>query len=101
MKHALTIPQPPEGSVTPLSRSELTESNNDALGTGTNVICWVSVIIDANGVPQDPKVILSLDPRRDQDAIDAVKNYRFKPATNGYQPVPVRVTVEVNFRLHK
>ena len=40
-------------------------------------------------------VALSLD----QAAIDAVKKYRFEPATYQGKPVPVELYVEVNFEI--
>jgi len=37
----------------------------------------------------------------DQKALEAVRKYRFKPAMkDGKTPVPVMITVEVNFRLY-
>lgn len=36
----------------------------------------------------------------DQEAIEAVKLWRFQPATKDGQPVPVMINVEVNFRLY-
>ncbi len=36
----------------------------------------------------------------DENAVGAVNRYRFKPAMKaGLEPVPVQITVEVNFRL--
>jgi TonB family protein len=66
--------------------------------TGT---CIVGLIVDVNGVPQNVHLVKSLEPSLDQKAIEAVKNYRFKPALkDGTTPVPVKVNVEVNFRLY-
>jgi len=62
-------------------------------------ICLISVIIDAHGYPQNPRVVQALGMGLDEKALDAVRRYRFKPATNGGRPVPVRITVEVDFRL--
>jgi TonB family protein len=65
-------------------------------------ICVLSVIVDANGVPQNVHVVRSLEPSLDDNAVDAVKQYRFKPAMkDGTTPVPVMVTVEVDFHLYK
>jgi TonB family protein len=65
-------------------------------------ICLVSVIVDAQGMPQNPRIIKSLYPGLDQSAIDAILRYRFKPAMkNGVEPVPVQITVEVNFQLYE
>ena len=64
-------------------------------------ICLVSLIVDAHGMPQDARVVRSLNPGLDQNAIQAVYRYRFKPALkDGWQPVPVMITAEVHFRLH-
>ena len=62
--------------------------------------CWISFIVDANGMPQNAKVVHGLDPGLDQNALDAVSKYRFKPAMKHGQPVPVMITVQVNFKLY-
>jgi hypothetical protein len=36
----------------------------------------------------------------DEKALEAVLKYRFKPAMKGSTPVPVMISVEVNFRLY-
>jgi protein TonB len=51
-------------------------------------------------MPQNPKVIRSLEADLDDKALEAVRKYRFKPAMKGGQPVPVIVDIEVNFRLY-
>jgi TonB family protein len=63
--------------------------------------CLISVIVDTNGLPQNPRVVKSLDSRLDRKAIEAVNHYRFKPARKqSGEPVPVMITVQVNFRLY-
>jgi TonB family protein len=65
-------------------------------------ICAIGLIVDANGVPQNVHVIKGLEPTMDDNAIDAVKQYRFKPAMkDGTTPVPVEITVEIDFKLVK
>lgn len=65
--------------------------------TGT---CDVSVILDAQGNPHSPRVIKSLDPSLDEKALEALMKYRFKPALkDGKIPVPLMITIEVNFQL--
>ena len=61
--------------------------------------CLISVIVDANGMPQNPRLVKSLEPSMDQNAIAAVGKYRFKPAMKAGVPVPVVITVQVAFRL--
>jgi periplasmic protein TonB len=63
-------------------------------------ICVISVIVDAHGNTQDPKVVRTLGMGLDEKALDAVRKWRFKPAMKGNMPVPVRINVEVNFRLY-
>jgi periplasmic protein TonB len=36
----------------------------------------------------------------DENALEAVLRYRFKPAMKGGKPVPVLITIAVNFRLY-
>jgi len=62
-------------------------------------MCIVAVIVDAHGMPQNPRVMRHLGMGLDEKAIDAVMRYRFKPATKNGKPVPVAITVLVNFHL--
>lgn len=63
-------------------------------------ICMVSIIVDARGYPQNPRVVRSLGMGLDEKALEAVKRYRFKPAMKDGRPVAVMMTVEVDFRLY-
>ena len=58
------------------------------------------MIVDANGMPQNPRVIRSIDPELDLQALLAVQQYRFRPAMKRDQPVPVMIAVEVSYRLY-
>lgn len=68
-------------------------ANNSATG-----VCVISLIVDANGMPQSLRVVRTLNPARDESALEAVNKYRFKPGTKDGQPVSVKMSVEVNFR---
>lgn len=64
-------------------------------------ICVVSIIVDVNGNPQNPRIVRPIGMGLDEKAIEAVKQFRFKPAMkDGKTPVPVMITVEINFRLY-
>ena len=64
-------------------------------------VCLIEMIVDAHGNPVDPHVIRALGMGLDEKALEAVRKYRFKPAMkDGKTPVPVMITVEVNFRLY-
>jgi len=62
-------------------------------------LVFVSVIIDAQGMTQNPRIFRSYKPDFDAQAIKTVKQYRFKPAMHAGQPVAVPITIEVNFTL--
>jgi periplasmic protein TonB len=64
-------------------------------------VCLISLIVDAQGNPQNPRVVRALGMGLDEKALEAVRKYKFKPAFKvGQGPVPVMITVEVNFRLY-
>ena len=62
------------------------------------VVLWV--VIGVDGRPQQMKVQRSLGMGLDEKALEAVRKWRFKPATRDGKPVPVAVNVEVSFRLY-
>jgi TonB family protein len=62
-------------------------------------VCMISVIIDAQGNPQSPRVVRHLGMGLDEKALQAVAKYRFKPARKDGKPVAVRISVMVDFRL--
>ena len=62
-------------------------------------VCVFSLIVDAQGNPQRVQVVRQLGKGLDQKAVEAVKQYRFKPAMLHGEPVAVQVHIKVNFRL--
>jgi len=64
-------------------------------------VCIVSLIVDAQGNPQNPRVVRALGMGLDEKALEAVRKYKFKPAMkDGRTPVAVPINIEVNFRLY-
>ena len=63
-------------------------------------ICVVSVIVDVQGNPRNVKVVRPLGMGLDEKAVEAVRQYKFKPAYYQGHPVPVEVNIEVNFRIY-
>jgi len=59
----------------------------------------VNLIVDAEGRPQNVHVIRGVGMGLDQKALEAVRQYRFKPALENGRPVPVQVNVEVQFSI--
>lgn len=62
-------------------------------------VCVISVIIDAQGNPQNPRVVRALGMGLDEKALEAVLKYRFKPARKDGKAVAARISVMVDFRL--
>jgi periplasmic protein TonB len=63
-------------------------------------VCVVSLVVDAQGNPQRVQVVRHLGMGLDEKALEAVRQYKFKPATLQGKPVPVEVNIEVNFRIY-
>jgi protein TonB len=59
----------------------------------------MSLIVDAHGNPQNIRVVRPLGMGLDEKAVEAVKQYKFKPAQENGKPVAVEVNIEVNFQL--
>lgn len=57
-----------------------------------------AVVLDHGGIG-DVEVVKSLDPELDQQAINALKQWEFKPGTREGKPVAVRIHCELNFTL--
>ena len=60
----------------------------------------LSLIVDKDGSTRDLKVERSLEPSLDQNAMTALKAWKFEPAMKDGEPVPVRVEVEMSFNLY-
>jgi TonB family protein len=59
----------------------------------------ITAIVNTTGHADEIKVIRSLDPGLDANAVAAVSQWLFKPGTKDDQPVDVAVTMEINFKL--
>lgn len=65
--------------------------------TQGTVVAWVTV--GADGAVKDATIIKSLDPGLDQNAVNTIKTWKFKPAMRDNMPVPAGIMVEVSFRI--
>ena len=59
----------------------------------------VNLVVNQSGEPENVHVVRGLGHGLDVQAITAVQQYRFKPAVENGQAVPVSVNVEVQYRL--
>ncbi len=75
---------------------EFASSSEQAFVDGTVKV--VTVVTD-QGLPTDVHVVKGLNDREDKAAIQAVKQWRFRPGTKAGQSVNVRVTVQIAFHL--
>jgi TonB family protein len=64
--------------------------------TGTAIL---SLVVDVSGSVRDIQVVQPLGAGLDEKAIAAVSQWKFDPATKDGKPVPVAISVEVDFRI--
>ncbi len=60
----------------------------------------VQIIVGPDGLPHNVKVVRQLGMGLDEKAVEAVKQYKFKPGLKDGKPVPVIMTVEVTFHIY-
>ena len=59
----------------------------------------ISLLVDERGNPRDMKVIRPLGMGLDENAIKAIRQWKFRPGMKDGHPVAVRAQIEVTFRL--
>jgi protein TonB len=62
-------------------------------------VVTVNLIVDSKGMPQNVHVLRGVGMGLDDKAVEAVKQYRFKPAMEAGKAVAVQLNVEVNFQI--
>jgi TonB family protein len=73
--------------------------SEDARKSKLQGIVQLSLVVDAHGSPTHIQVIRSLGMGLDENAVEMVRTWKFKPGTRNGVPVPVRMVLEVTFRL--
>jgi len=86
--------RPPIAIYTP--DPEFSEEARKAKFSG-NVV--VSLIVDRDGKPRNVHVLRGVGMGLDEKAVEAVQQYKFKPALQNGKPVAVYLNVEVNFQI--
>ena len=61
--------------------------------------CVLTLTVGADGTPSDIRVSRSVGLGLDQEAIEALQKWSFKPGTKDGNPVPVAVSVQVQFHI--
>lgn len=62
---------------------------------------WVAFVVDAKGKVTDVKPLTEFESKFVEAAVEAVKKWKFAPATRDGKPVATLVTVPLQFRLEK
>jgi len=75
---------------------EYTEEARKAKYQGTVVLY---AVVDVDGLVRNVRIVRSLGLGLDEKAVEAVKQWKFKPGTKDGKPVPVAASIEVTFRL--
>jgi TonB family protein len=75
------------------------EYSEQARAAKFNGIVVVNLWVDQNGNPAHVHVLRGVGMGLDEKAVEAVKQYKFKPAMEDGKPVVVELNVEINFRI--
>jgi periplasmic protein TonB len=76
------------------------EFTNEARQARYQGVVEIQMIVDSSGNPENIEIVKHLGMGLDQKAIDAVRQYKFRPAMYQGHPVPVRLIVDVDFHLY-
>jgi TonB family protein len=76
------------------------EFSEQARQAGYEGICVLELVVDAEGMPKNIKVVRPIGMGLDDKAIAAVEQWTFEPAMKDGTPVAVRINVEVSFHLY-
>jgi len=77
--------------------AEFSEEARKAKFQGT---CTVGMVVGADGVPRQIRVLSSLGMGLDEKAMEVAAKYRFKPAQKDGHAVAVEIALEVDFHLY-
>ena len=65
--------------------------------TGTSGVVTLNFLVTEKGEVQDPTVQKTTDAAFVPNALDAIRKWKFKPATKDGAPVAVRVSIPIKF----
>jgi protein TonB len=68
----------------------------DAQAAGIDGVVLAEIVVNESGTVTEANIVRSV-PLLDEAALEAVRNWRYQPTLVNGQPVPVRMTVTVNF----
>jgi TonB family protein len=92
--------KPGDGVSAPVAVKEVKpQYTADAMKAKVEGVVTLECVVQPDGTVGDVRVTKALNPGLDQEAIKAVKQWRFKPGHKDGKAVPVRVTLEMAFTL--
>jgi TonB family protein len=68
-------------------------------GLQGSAILWL--VVDATGAPRDVQIQRPLGLGLDEKAVETIRTWTFEPGKKDGQPVAVKITIEVSFRLYE
>ncbi|HWG18609.1 MAG TPA: TonB family protein [Acidobacteriaceae bacterium] len=77
------------------AKARVKEAGKDSKFEGTVL---VQLIVNDDGRPENVHVVRGVGMGLDEKAVEAVRQYRFRPAMENGNPVPVLLNVQVNFK---
>jgi TonB family protein len=75
------------------------EYSEEARKANAGGVVLVNLTVDKKGRPQHVHVVHGVGNGLDEKAVDAVRQYKFKPATKNDKPVQEALNIEVNFQI--
>ena len=76
------------------------EFSEQARQAGYEGVCVLELVVDAGGMPQKIRVTHAVGLGLDDKAMEAVRQWRFKPGMKDGEPVAVQINVETSFHLY-
>jgi protein TonB len=97
----ITPPRVTQYAIPELTKEARKAYKNNLFKDPNEVESRIAIVVDAQGKPQDLCLQKPAGFGLDEQAANAVRQYRFQPVTkNGGVPVAVRITIEVRFQTH-
>jgi TonB family protein len=102
-----TAEQPPDGVYRPgsgvtlprMTQEVRPQYTSDAMRDRIQGTVLLECVVLPDGTPSNIRVVRSLHPSLDEEAVKALRQWRFAPGTRDGTPVPVMISTEMTFTL--
>jgi protein TonB len=75
------------------------EYTNEALDAKLQGDVVLTAVVGTDGAPAEIKVVRGLGKGLDEKAVECLRQWRFAPALDHGEPIPMKVSIVTNFRL--